>query len=108
VISATPEDDEGVAAASKSGRDTASKLTAEPENRAESTPSASEPEAHSMKEPQEEHFEKGAGDDAAEEQTKTLATNVAGESILEETIEKKPGSDEVKKVEDAKDEVIDA
>ncbi|KAI0129469.1 altered inheritance of mitochondria protein 21 [Xylariales sp. AK1849] len=40
------------------------------------------------------------------EQTKTLATNTAGESILEETIEKKPESDEVEEVGDAKDDVV--
>ncbi|KAI2633004.1 altered inheritance of mitochondria protein 21 [Hypomontagnella submonticulosa] len=41
------------------------------------------------------------------EETKTLATNTAGESILEETIEKKPSGDEVREVEKAKDEVTE-
>ncbi|KAI1078892.1 altered inheritance of mitochondria protein 21 [Whalleya microplaca] len=41
----------------------------------------------------------------ATEETKTLATNTAGESILEETIEKKESGDQVEKVEGAKDEV---
>lgn len=41
------------------------------------------------------------------EETKTLATNTAGESILEETVEKKlSGDDEVQGVEETKDEVI--
>jgi hypothetical protein len=40
------------------------------------------------------------------EETKTLATNTAGESILEETIEKKEEGDEVKEVKETKDEVI--
>jgi hypothetical protein len=40
------------------------------------------------------------------EETKTLVTNTAGESILEEIIQKEAGSDKVKKVEDAKDDVI--
>ncbi|KAI8960460.1 altered inheritance of mitochondria protein 21 [Daldinia sp. FL1419] len=39
------------------------------------------------------------------EEIKTLATNTAGESILEETIEKEPSGDQVQKVEEAKDEV---
>ncbi|KAI1494947.1 altered inheritance of mitochondria protein 21 [Biscogniauxia mediterranea] len=43
--------------------------------------------------------------DTAEE-TKTLATNTAGESIIEETIEKKEKGDEVKGVESVKDDVI--
>ncbi|KAI0888197.1 altered inheritance of mitochondria protein 21 [Annulohypoxylon maeteangense] len=41
------------------------------------------------------------------EETKTLATNTAGESILEETIEKKPSGDQVQKVEEVKDEVAE-
>ncbi|KAJ2971233.1 hypothetical protein NUW58_g9474 [Xylaria curta] len=40
------------------------------------------------------------------EETKPLATNTAGESILTETVDKKEGSDEVDKVEGTKDEVI--
>ncbi|KAI1500886.1 altered inheritance of mitochondria protein 21 [Biscogniauxia marginata] len=40
------------------------------------------------------------------EETKTLATNTAGESILEETVEKKEQGDEVKAVESAKDDVV--
>ncbi|KAI1387767.1 altered inheritance of mitochondria protein 21 [Hypoxylon trugodes] len=44
-------------------------------------------------------------DSKTEEETKTLATNTAGESILEETIEKKPTGDEVQAVEEAEDEV---
>lgn len=40
------------------------------------------------------------------EETKTLVANTAGEPILEETIEKKPG-DQVEKVESTKDEVVD-
>ncbi|KAK8098637.1 uncharacterized protein PG998_014123 [Apiospora kogelbergensis] len=39
------------------------------------------------------------------EETKTLATNVAGESILEETVEKKPEGDQAPAVEGAKDVV---
>ncbi|KAI1141822.1 altered inheritance of mitochondria protein 21 [Hypoxylon sp. FL0543] len=39
------------------------------------------------------------------EETKTLATNTAGEGILEETIEKKPSGDQVQEVEETKDEV---
>ncbi|CAJ2505052.1 Uu.00g124460.m01.CDS01 [Anthostomella pinea] len=49
--------------------------------------------------------EKSADKDTVEE-TKSLVTNMAGESILEETVQKKPGDDEVKEVESAKDEVI--
>ncbi|KAI2610603.1 altered inheritance of mitochondria protein 21 [Hypoxylon sp. NC1633] len=41
------------------------------------------------------------------EETKTLVTNTAGESILEETIEKKPSGDQVEDVEEAKDEVTE-
>ncbi|KAI1091100.1 altered inheritance of mitochondria protein 21 [Rostrohypoxylon terebratum] len=41
------------------------------------------------------------------EETKTLGTNTAGESILEETIEKQPSGDQVQKVEEAKDEVTE-
>ena len=41
------------------------------------------------------------------EETKTLATNTAGESILEETIEKQQSGDQVQKVEEAKDEVTE-
>ncbi|KAI1118348.1 hypothetical protein F5Y14DRAFT_260239 [Nemania sp. NC0429] len=40
------------------------------------------------------------------EETKTLVTNTAGEPVLTETIDKKEDGDEVKKVEEAKDEVI--
>lgn len=40
------------------------------------------------------------------EETKTLVTNTAGESILTETVDKKEDGDEVKKVEETKDEVI--
>ncbi|KAI1758189.1 altered inheritance of mitochondria protein 21 [Xylaria castorea] len=40
------------------------------------------------------------------EETKSLVTNTAGESILTETIDKKEDSDEVKEVEGTKDEVI--
>ncbi|KAK6850811.1 hypothetical protein PG987_000445 [Apiospora arundinis] len=40
------------------------------------------------------------------EETKTLATNTAGESILEETVDKKPEGDQVHAVEGAKDEVV--
>ncbi|KAI1373563.1 altered inheritance of mitochondria protein 21 [Hypoxylon crocopeplum] len=43
----------------------------------------------------------------AAEETKTLATNTAGESILEETIEKKPSGDQVQEVEETKDEVTE-
>lgn len=39
------------------------------------------------------------------EETKTLATNTAGESILEETIEKKPAGDQVEDVEKIEDKV---
>ncbi|KAI0377746.1 altered inheritance of mitochondria protein 21 [Hypomontagnella monticulosa] len=41
------------------------------------------------------------------EETKTLATNTAGESILEETIEKKPSGNQVQEVEKATDEVTE-
>ncbi|KAF3054816.1 hypothetical protein GL218_07597 [Daldinia childiae] len=41
------------------------------------------------------------------EETKTLATNTAGESILEETITKEPSGDQVQRVEEAKDEVTE-
>ncbi|KAI0844457.1 altered inheritance of mitochondria protein 21 [Daldinia vernicosa] len=41
------------------------------------------------------------------EETKTLATNTAGESILEETIAKEPSGDQVQKVDEVKDEVIE-
>ncbi|KAI0408330.1 altered inheritance of mitochondria protein 21 [Xylaria palmicola] len=40
------------------------------------------------------------------EETKSLVTNTAGESILTETLNKKEEGDEVKEVEEAKDEVI--
>ncbi|KAI8631307.1 hypothetical protein F5Y19DRAFT_463592 [Xylariaceae sp. FL1651] len=40
------------------------------------------------------------------EETQTLATNTAGESILQETVDKKKEGDEVQAVEGAKDEVI--
>ncbi len=40
------------------------------------------------------------------EETKTVVANTAGEPILEETIEKKPG-DQVEEVESTKDEVVD-
>ncbi|KAI0100256.1 hypothetical protein GGR51DRAFT_564282 [Nemania sp. FL0031] len=40
------------------------------------------------------------------EETKSLVTNTAGETVLTETVDKKEGSDEVKKVEEVKDEVI--
>ncbi|KAJ8124322.1 hypothetical protein O1611_g9319 [Lasiodiplodia mahajangana] len=39
-------------------------------------------------------------------ETKSLVTNTAGEPILTETVDKKEDSDEVKKVEEIKDEVI--
>ncbi|KAI1458086.1 altered inheritance of mitochondria protein 21 [Annulohypoxylon moriforme] len=41
------------------------------------------------------------------EETKTLATNTAGESILEETIEKQPSGDQVQKVEEVKEEATE-
>lgn len=41
-------------------------------------------------------------------ETKTLATNTAGDSILEETIDKKPEGDQVANVEEVKDTVVDA
>ncbi|KAI2469652.1 altered inheritance of mitochondria protein 21 [Annulohypoxylon bovei var. microspora] len=66
--------------------------------RSEETPADSKPtetETKTESEPQ------------AVEETKTLATNMAGESILEETIEKQPSGDQVQKVEEAKDEVTE-
>ncbi|KAI0104400.1 altered inheritance of mitochondria protein 21 [Daldinia grandis] len=41
------------------------------------------------------------------EETKTLVTNIAGESILEETTTKEPSGDQVQKVEEAKDDVTE-
>ncbi|KAK6080651.1 hypothetical protein SCUP234_05197 [Seiridium cupressi] len=41
-------------------------------------------------------------------ETKTLATNTAGESILEETVDKKPEGDQVADVEEIKDDVVDS
>ncbi|KAI1861697.1 uncharacterized protein JN550_010767 [Neoarthrinium moseri] len=43
---------------------------------------------------------------STQEETKTLATNTAGESILEETIDKKPEGDQVAGVESVKDDVV--
>ncbi|KAK7943201.1 uncharacterized protein PG986_012314 [Apiospora aurea] len=40
------------------------------------------------------------------EETKTLATNTAGESILDETVAKKPEGDQVQDVGEVKDEVV--
>ncbi|KAI1343069.1 altered inheritance of mitochondria protein 21 [Xylariaceae sp. FL0016] len=62
-----------------------------PTEETESTPAEHEaPESHDT--------------DAAEE-TKTLATNMAGESVVEETIEKKERGDEVEGVKDASENV---
>ncbi|KAH9885537.1 altered inheritance of mitochondria protein 21 [Xylariomycetidae sp. FL2044] len=51
------------------------------------------------------------GDEETEQETKketkSLVTNMAGESILEETVEKKPKTDEVQGVEEARDEVLE-
>lgn len=46
------------------------------------------------------------GTSQTQEETKTLASNTAGESILEETIDKKSDGDQVQGVEGAKDEVV--
>ena len=40
------------------------------------------------------------------EETKSLATNTAGESILDETVAKKPEGDQVQNVEEVKDQVV--
>ena len=53
----------------------------------------------------EEDVEEPTSQETATE-TKTLATNTAGESILEETISKKPESDEVDSVKKTKEEVL--
>lgn len=53
-----------------------------------------------------ENTEEAAKKPAAEEETKTLATNTAGQPILEETIEKKPG-DQVEAVDNVKSEVVE-
>ncbi|KXJ89724.1 altered inheritance of mitochondria protein 21 [Microdochium bolleyi] len=45
---------------------------------------------------------------AAEPETKTLATNTAGESILQESVVKGASGDEVKTVEGAKEDVVNA
>lgn len=50
------------------------------------------------------HESTSSGDKA--EETKTLATNTAGESVLEETVTKEPEGDQVAEVEAAKDEVV--
>jgi len=69
------------------------------------------PEQKGPEEKEEEPDSKTSDDKPEEsgdtvEETKTLATNTAGESILEGAVEKKEGSDEVKEVEQTKDEVI--
>lgn len=46
------------------------------------------------------------GTNQTQEETKTLVSNTAGESILEETIDKKSDGDQVQGVEGAKDEVV--
>ncbi|KAI0391941.1 altered inheritance of mitochondria protein 21 [Xylariaceae sp. FL0594] len=71
------------------------------------TPSDQKPpeeksEEHDSKTPDDKPKEDG---DITEE-TKTLVTNTAGESILQEVVDKKDGTDEVQKVEQTKDEVI--
>ncbi|KAI1777317.1 hypothetical protein F4818DRAFT_409925 [Hypoxylon cercidicola] len=75
------------------------KTEAEPEekseDKSESKPVDSKPDSDS----------KETNESKTTEETKTLVTNTAGESILEETIEKKPTGDQVVEVEKAEDKV---
>ncbi|KAI1814272.1 altered inheritance of mitochondria protein 21 [Poronia punctata] len=75
----------------------------EPEDREpEDKKEVEEPESESA----ENKVDENESSEAVEE-TKTLATNTAGESIIEETVEKKNNEgDEVKEVVETKDEVI--
>ncbi|KAI0178612.1 altered inheritance of mitochondria protein 21 [Hypoxylon sp. FL1284] len=80
-------------------------------------PKEAEPQAPSDHEksettPEDEPSDSKAGskettrsESAPTEETKTLATNTAGESILEETIEKNPAGDQVEAVEKTEDKV---
>ena len=69
--------------------------------------SISQPPAEAEKSVEEESAENTeAVKPAVEEETKTLGTNTAGQHIIEETIEKKPG-DQVEAVENVKSEVVE-
>jgi len=69
----------------------------------ESSSQATEPEMPRDEAPKEDPK---AETEPTTEETKTLVANSAGESVLEETIEKKPG-DQVGAVQSTKDEVVD-
>ncbi|KAI1801497.1 altered inheritance of mitochondria protein 21 [Daldinia bambusicola] len=85
----------------------------EPEARTEDKPVDSKP-SETESEPKDEP-KNGSKDESKNEskttetteETKTLATNTAGESILEETIKKEPSGDQVQKVKETRDEVTE-
>lgn len=64
-----------------------------------------EPEEKSQKPEATTADDKPSESQATVEETKTLVTNTAGESILTETVDKKEDGDEVEKVEETKSEV---
>jgi hypothetical protein len=71
----------------------------------EELPKQDETESNQPEEVVSKPHESTSSGDKVEE-TKTLATNTAGESILEETVKKEPEGDQVAEVEAAKDEVV--
>ncbi|KAI1429892.1 altered inheritance of mitochondria protein 21 [Xylaria sp. FL1777] len=81
------------------------------ETKTEETPEQEEPEQKEPEKTTEESEATTTDDKPSEiqdtvEETKSLVTNTAGESILTETVEKKEDSDEVKDAEETKDGVI--
>ncbi|KAI0813075.1 altered inheritance of mitochondria protein 21 [Xylaria sp. FL0064] len=81
------------------------------ETKSEETPEQKEPEKIIENAETTETTEPTTVDDKPSEtqdtveETKSLVTNTAGEPVLTETVEKKEGGDEVKEVEEVKDEV---
>ncbi|KAH8666330.1 altered inheritance of mitochondria protein 21 [Xylariales sp. PMI_506] len=72
----------------------------------EDEPSHAEAAAEEVESIETPHTEESATDANTTTETKTIATNTAGESILEETVEKGPGVDDVEEVKATKDEVV--
>ncbi|KAI0021804.1 altered inheritance of mitochondria protein 21 [Xylariomycetidae sp. FL0641] len=106
VVETKPEDDTKVE--TKSEDDTKVEAKAEEptpsEEPAPQTEKTEEPAVTSKPVEEEKPSEKQEG---TVEETKTLATNMAGESVLEETVEKKEQGDEVAEVKDVEDKVLD-
>jgi hypothetical protein len=76
------------------------------EKKSEAVPEQTEPESRTEKSENKTTDDKPNEGQDTVEVTKTLATNTAGESILEEIVDKQENGDEVKEVKETKDEVI--